>query len=156
MTQTPGNTRKRENTWHGFEKCTPQLKANCICHTKHRQNLHLFYTRCGSAWKQPAYYSWSYHQCLCPESLKSKSKDNEKNNDIMPRDKNKVVVTKKQILSWRKEALQVELSQVEHKVDLRLWAWVWTTWHALWVRWMQNLTHFQILQLLKLASYFVW
>ena len=30
----------------------------------------------------------------------------------MPRDKNKVVITKKQILSWRKEALQVELSQV--------------------------------------------
>ena len=42
-----------------------------------------------------------------------------KDNDPMPRDKNKAVVTKKQILSWRKEALQVELSQVEHKVDLK-------------------------------------
>ena len=41
-----------------------------------------------------------------------------KDNDPMPRDKNKVVVTKKQILSWRKEALQVELSQVEHEVVL--------------------------------------
>ena len=39
-----------------------------------------------------------------------------KDNDPMPRDKNKVVVTKKQILSWREEALQVELSQVEHKL----------------------------------------
>ena len=41
-----------------------------------------------------------------------------KDNDPMPRDKNKVVITKKQILSWRKEALQVELSQVEHEVVL--------------------------------------
>ena len=39
-----------------------------------------------------------------------------KDNDPMPRDKTKAVVTKKQILSWRKEALHVELSQVEHKV----------------------------------------
>ena len=45
-----------------------------------------------------------------------------KDNDPMPRDKSKAVVTKKQILSWRKKALQVELSQVEHKVDLKLLA----------------------------------
>ena len=45
-----------------------------------------------------------------------------KDNDPKPRDKSKAVVTKKQILSWRKKALQVELSQVEHKVDLKLLA----------------------------------
>ena len=43
-----------------------------------------------------------------------------KDNDPMPREKHRVVVTKKQILSWRKEALQVELSQVEHNVVFKL------------------------------------
>ena len=42
-----------------------------------------------------------------------------KDNDPMPRDKNKVVITKKQILSWRIACHGVELSQVEHKLVLQ-------------------------------------
>ncbi len=40
--------------------------------------------------------------------------------DTLPRDKNKTLVTKGQILLWRAEALQAELSQVGVKADLEL------------------------------------
>ena len=43
-----------------------------------------------------------------------------KDNDTMPRDNIKTLVTKGQILLWRAEALQVELSQVGVKADLEL------------------------------------
>ena len=43
-----------------------------------------------------------------------------KDNDIMPRDKSKTLVTKGQISSWHAEALQAELSQVGVKADLML------------------------------------
>ena len=45
-----------------------------------------------------------------------------KDNNPMPRDKSKAVVTKQQILSWRKGALQDELSRAQYKVDLELLA----------------------------------
>jgi len=41
-------------------------------------------------------------------------------NDTMPRDKSKTLVTKGQILLWRAEALQAELSQVGVKANLEL------------------------------------
>ncbi len=43
-----------------------------------------------------------------------------KDNDIMPRDKNKTLVTRGQILLWHAKALQAELSQVAVKADLKL------------------------------------
>ena len=43
-----------------------------------------------------------------------------KDNDIMPRDKSKTLVTKGQILLWHATALQVELSQARDKAALKL------------------------------------
>ena len=43
-----------------------------------------------------------------------------KDNDIMPRDKSKTLVTKGQILLWHAKPLQAELSQVGVKADLKL------------------------------------
>ena len=45
---------------------------------------------------------------------------NRKDNDIMPRDKNKTLVTKGQILLWHATALQAELSQARDKAALKL------------------------------------
>ena len=43
-----------------------------------------------------------------------------KDNDILPRDKRKTLVTKGQILLWHAKALQAELSQARDKVALKL------------------------------------
>ncbi len=43
-----------------------------------------------------------------------------KDNDIMPRDKSKTIVTKGQILFWRAKALQAELGQARDKAALKL------------------------------------
>ena len=45
---------------------------------------------------------------------------NRKDNDIMPRDKSKTLVTKGQILLWHATALQAELSQARDKAALKL------------------------------------
>ena len=45
---------------------------------------------------------------------------NRKDNDIMPRDKSKALVTKGQILLWHATALQAELSQARDKAALKL------------------------------------
>ena len=44
---------------------------------------------------------------------------NRKDNDIMPRDKSKTLVTKGQILLWHATALQAELSQARDKADFK-------------------------------------